>query len=201
MGSEAGSRDSALYTTPASLLCHPLLWFHSEVSSPLGHEITPISNWDHVSACPGPLALREKPLLQVWGIYSADTTGHLRPCALLGPLTISRDGCLPLTDEVTLEQRIRSVSPEVAQAQVAISARGDNHQHVSLEIMSCMVCELHLNHTAVKKKKNPEKNKAKLDLCLKRMWKRILVGGLVFTLAEIQQASFNSNSDISGRQF
>ena len=28
-----------------------------------------------------------------------DTTGHLRPCALLGPLAISRDGCLPLTDQ------------------------------------------------------------------------------------------------------
>lgn len=86
---------------------------------------------------------------------------------------------------------------------MAISARGDEHQHVSLEIMSCMVCELHLNHTAVKKKKtkHPKKNKAKLDLCLKSMWKRILVGGLVFTLVEIQQASFNSNNNISGRQF
>lgn len=71
MGSEAGSRDSALYTTPASLLSHPPLWFHSKVNSPLSHEITPISNWDHASACPAPLALREKPLLQVWGIYSA----------------------------------------------------------------------------------------------------------------------------------
>lgn len=73
---------------------------------------------------------------------------------------------------------------------MAINAKVDEHQHVSLEIMSCMVCELHLNHTAVKKK-YPNKNKAKLDLRLKRMWKRILVGGLVFTLAEINNNKHN----------
>ena len=31
----------------------------------------------------------------------------------------------------------------------------------------------------LKKKQTPNKNKAKLDLRLKRMWKRILAGGLV----------------------
>ena len=62
MGSVAGSRDSAL---------HLLLWFRSEVSSPLGHDITTISNWEDASPCPGPLALREKPLLLVWGVHSS----------------------------------------------------------------------------------------------------------------------------------
>lgn len=52
---------------------------------------------------------------------------------------------------------------------MAISARGDEHQHVSLEIMSCMVCELHLNHTAVKKKnKTPKEKQGKVGLVFEK---------------------------------
>ena len=50
---------------------------------------------------------------------------------------------------------------------MAINAKVDEHQHVSLEIMSCMVCELHLNHTAVKTK-IPKQKQGKVGLVFEK---------------------------------